>query len=239
MTPSDQSESILEYSENESSSSTKLVTRRKDLPRRPKLDAPPANQPGSVDWVVTNLFGTTEEGVRHIESLVAGQGDQAREVWIRFCLLYREWEAKYRAGQLEHKPTLNQVCHSLNFDAREFLGELQKETQNVMAKMGHMKAALKVPQMVDVVVNRVLSGKGSTADNELGLKLGGIISDKNGVQVNVQQNNNNTTTLQRDRDRMKNPLLQFSETVEKIDDEVRGEIVEGEIVDVQSSNPKE
>ena len=223
-------EPILEYAQNETESGTSLVTRRGSLSRlRPKLDAPPATQPGSVDWVVNKMFGSTEEGVRYIESLVAGQGEQANERWIRFCLLYREWEAKHREGKLPARPTLNQVCHSLNFDARDFIGELQSGVQSLMAKVGRMKASLAVPQMVDVVVNRVLSGKGSTADNELGLKLGGMVDEKGAVQVNVQQNNINNNTLQRDKERMRNPLLQFSETVEEIDNAAR-EIVEGEIV---------
>ena len=208
---------IIDYPTNSNGS---LVTGRKGLlNRRPSLDAPPAIQPGSVDWTVMNMFGDIEKGVQMIESLVAGQGSQADERWIKFCLLYREWELRWRKGEYPDKPTLNQVCWSLDFDAKTFLVGMQREIQTTMSTIGHLRAALQIPAIVDKVVEVALSDEGDTKDRELALKLGGMIEEKSGVQVNVQQNNQ--VVLKGDKERMKTPLLQFSETVEAIDVEVR------------------
>lgn len=224
-------EPIIDYPKNESGSGSKLVLRDARLARlRPKLDAPPATQPGSVDWTVTRMFGSVDDGVRYIESLVAGQGDQAHDRWVNFCLLYREWEAKFHDGLLPTKPTLNQVCHSLDFDARQFLGELQVGMQSVMVKMGAIRAAMAIPEVVNKSIEVALSDEGDTKDRELALRLGGMIQDKTGVQVNVQQNNTNNNVLKSDRDRMKNPLLQFSQTVEAIDNDAR-EAIDAEVID--------
>jgi hypothetical protein len=211
---------ILDYPVN---SEGALVTRRGDLTRmKPRLNAPPANQIGSVDWTMSHLFGDREKAVEIIESLVAGQGENADEKWLRFVILYRQWELQHKKGILPDAPTLNQVCHSLNFDARDFLGELQMGMKSLFTKVGAIKAAMAIPAIVQKVVDVAESDEGDTKDRELALKLAGMIEDKNGlnVQINNQQNN---IMLKGDKEKMKTPLLQFSDTVIDIDNEVRKE----------------
>jgi hypothetical protein len=212
---------ILEYPIDANGS---LVTRRGGLTRmKPKLDAPPPSQIGSVDWTMCHMFGDREKAVEIIESLVSGQGENADEKWVRFVLLYRQWEIQYRRGDLEVPPNLNQVCHSLNFDARELLGELQMGMRGLFTKIGAIKATMEIPAIVDKVIEVALSDEGDKGDRELALKLGGMIEDKSGMNVNIHNTNQNAIMLKGEKDRMKSPLLQFSDTVIDIDDEVRKE----------------
>jgi hypothetical protein len=211
---------ILDYPVN---SEGALVTRRGDLTRmKPKLNAPPPSQIGSVDWTMAHLFGDREKAVEIIESLVAGQGENADEKWLRFVILYRKWELQHKKGILPDPPTLNQVCHSLNFDARDFLGEFQMGIKSLFTKVGAIKATMAIPAIVQKVIDVAESDEGDRGDRELALKLAGMIEDKNGlsVQINNQQNN---IMLKSDKEKMKTPLLQFSDTVIDIDNEVRKE----------------
>lgn len=220
---------ILEYPIDEKG---RIVTRRADLAhKRPPLDAPPPSQPGSVDWTVFQMFGSIEKGVQMIESIVAGQGENAHERWTQVVLLYRTWEQKFLEKELPDKPTLNQVCHALRFDAAQFISELRVSITDVMTNIGRLRATMAVPQVVDKVIDVALSDEGDTKDRELALKLGGMIEEKGGVQVNVNQQQ--AVVLKGEKDRMKAPLLQFSQTVEAVDDDIRSLGVQSE------DNPKE
>jgi hypothetical protein len=209
---------IIEYPVNAKGA---LVTRRGGLSKmKPHLNAPPPNQIGSVHWTMCHLFGSAEKAVEIIESLVSGQGENADEKWVRFVLLYRKWEMEHKRGEIVDPPTLNQVCQSLNFDAKDFLGELQMGIRTLFTKIGAIKATMAIPAIVDKVIEVAESDEGDKGDRELALKLAGMIEDKSGlnVQINNQQNN---VMLKGERERMKTPLLQFSDTVEVIDAEVR------------------
>jgi hypothetical protein len=119
------------------------------------------------------------------------------------------------------------VAFALEMDVKEFLTGMQREIQSVMASVGHLKAAMKVPQVVDKVVEVALSDEGDTKDRELALRLGGAIDEKGSpIQINVNQQT--AVVLKGDKDRMKAPLLQFSETVEEIDEEVRSNNVQSQ-----------
>lgn len=200
-----------------------LVTRRKGLARmKPRLDAPPETQPGSVDWTMTHLFGSRVKAVQMIESLVAGQGENADEKWIKFILLYRQWEIQFSKGDLDNPPTLNQVCHSLNFDASVFLRELQGGMQQLMKGYAQVKTQLAIPAIIDNLTARAGDPDADLRDIELALKIAGVTEERNGLNVQINNQNNNVM-LKGEREKMKSPLLQFSDTVEVIDDEVRRE----------------
>lgn len=202
----------------------KLVTRRSGLTRmKPRLDAPPPGQPGSVDWTMTTLFGSTSRAVNMIESLVAGQGENADEKWVRFVLLYRQWEIQYNRGELPAPPTLNQVCHSLNFDTGVFIRELQGGMQQLMRGLAQMKTQLAVPDVIDNLTTRASTPEADIKDVELTLKIAGVIEEKNGLNVQINNSNQVAMLNKGERDKLKTPLLQFSDTVMDIDDEVRKE----------------
>jgi hypothetical protein len=216
----DETTNIIDYPLNKNGS---LVTRRSGLSRmKPRLNAPPENQPGSVDWTMNHLFGSRQKAIEMIESLVAGQGENADEKWVRVILLYKQWQIQFSKGELPEPPTLNQVCHSLNFDAGVFLGELQMGIQSLMTKMAHIKASIVAPQIVDNLTQKALSEEADVKQMELALKIGGVIDEKGGLNVQINNNNNNIM-LKSEKEKMKSPLLQFSDTVIDIDDEARRE----------------
>ena len=188
-----------------------LVTRRSGLAKmKPRLNAPPATQPGSVDWTMVAMFGSRQKAIEMIESLVAGQGENADERWVRVVLLYKQWQIQFSKGELDEPPTLNQVCYSLNFDAMTFVRELQQGIMFLMKSMSAMKAALKAPQVVDSLLERAINPEGDIKAVELALKIGGVVETGPGmaVQINNNNSNNQATVLKSDKEKMKSPLLQ-------------------------------
>lgn len=203
-----------------------LVTRRSGLAKmKPRLNAPPATQPGSVDWSMTHLFGSRQKAIEMIESLVAGQGENADEKWVRVVLLYKQWQIQFSKGEIDEPPTLNQVCHSLNFDASTFLRELQQGVVNMMKSMGQFKMAMASPQILDNLKDKAANPDADVKTIELALKVGGIVENGPGtaIQINNNNTNQNATVLKSDREKLKSPLLQFHGTVSEIDQEVRKE----------------
>ncbi len=222
----DQETTIGEILDYPLDSSGDLVTRRSGLTRmKPKLNAPPASQPGSVDWTMTSMFGSTAKAVAMIESLVAGQGENADEKWVRFVLLYKQWQIQFTKGELVEPPTLNQVCHALNFDAQTFLRELQQGVMTLMKSLSSMKAAMASPMIVQNLIDKASSEEADVKEIELALKIGGVVESGPGmaVQINNNNTNQNAVTLKSDKEKLKSPLLQFQPTVTEIDNEVRKE----------------
>lgn len=203
-----------------------LVTRRKGLAlMKPRLNAPPATQPGSVDWTMTAMFGSRQKAIEMIESLVAGQGENADEKWVRVVLLYKQWSIEFAKGELDEPPTLNQVCYSLNFDATTFIRELQNGVMTLMKSLGHIKMALASPQILQNLQEKATDPEADVRTVELALKIGGIVESGGGMNVNINNTNTNqnATVLKSDREKLKSPLLQFHGTVTEIDNEVRKE----------------
>lgn len=201
-----------------------IVTRRKGLGLiKPRLNAPPPDQPGSVDWTMTHLFGSTSKAIEMIESLVAGQGENADAKWVKFVILYRQWEIEHKRGELVDKPTLNQVCYSLDFDATQFVRELQVGVMTLMKSMGQFKMAMASQDVLQNLKEKAINPEADVKEIELALKIGGIIDEKGGPNIQINNSNNQATLLKGEKDRMKSPLLQFRETVVEIDDEVRRE----------------
>lgn len=214
---------IIDYPVDESG---KLVTRRSGLSRmKPRLEAPPATAPGSVHWTMLMLFGDDKKAIEMIESLVAGQGIHAEEKWVQFCLLYRKWE------QEGLKPNFNQVCHSLDFDAKDFITQLQTGIQGMMKTIAHTKLALSTPRVINNLIDKATDPDAELKAIELHLKTSGILETSSGVNVNVLQQNNNTVMTKGEKEMLKTPLRQFSDTLTDIDAKVREEdIIEGELV---------
>src|SRR5262245_53518510 len=55
----------------------------------PKVKVLPPNHPGSIDWILQQLFGDRSTAIKMIESIAASDEDSE---WIKFCYLYRDWE---------------------------------------------------------------------------------------------------------------------------------------------------
>jgi hypothetical protein len=222
----EETESIAEILDYPLDKEGNLVTRRRGLARmKPRLNAPPASQPGSVDWTMTTMFGSRQKAVEMIESLVAGQGENADEKWVRVVLLYKQWQIQFSKGEIDEPPTLNQVCYSLDFDAQTFVRELQNGVMTLMKSLGHMKMALASPQVLENLKDRAISPEADTKTIELALKVGGIVESGGGmnVQINNSNTNQNAVMLKSEKEKLKSPLLQFHGTVSEIDSEVRKE----------------
>lgn len=198
---------------------------------KPRLDAPPPQQVGSVDWSMITLFGSTPKAIEMIESLVAGQGDNADEKWVRFILLYKKWELEFQKGDLDSPPTLNQVAHSLNFEARSFISELQQGITSLMKGISQMKASISSPMIVSNLIQMATDPMADVKSIELALKLGGVIEEKGGMNVQINNNNQNAVVLKGDKEKLKSPLRQFSKIVKDIDDSARDATYIGEEVD--------
>lgn len=211
----------------------KLVTRRAGLSRmKPRLNAPPATQPGSVHWTMMILFGDDTRAIEMIESLVAGQGNQADEKWVQFCLLYRKWQQDYKSGELVETPNFNQVCHSLDFDAKDFISQLQVGIQGMMKTIAHTKLALSTPRVINNLIDKASSDEADAKIIELHLKTAGITESSGGINVNVNQHNTSVVMTKGEKELMKTPLRQFSSTLDDIDEEVRkDDILDGELVE--------
>lgn len=211
---------ILEYPLNKKGN---IISKRNGLiSKRPRLDAPPPNHPGSVDWMAIQAFGSREEAIRRAESMVAGLGEEADDKWVRLVILYRQWEIMYRRGELHEPPNLNQVCQSLDMSAAVFIKGLRSEIQPMMAEIAKIQAAAALPEVMNKVIDKATSDKADTKDHEMFLKLSGVIAEKGGgLTVNVTQQQ--AMLAAKERDKLLAPLLQFSGTVEEIDDEARKE----------------
>jgi hypothetical protein len=222
----DQDQTISEILDYPLDAEGNLVTRRKGLAlMKPRLNAPPATQPGSVDWTMTTLFGSRQKAIEMIESLVAGQGENADERWVRVVLLYKQWMIKFTKGELPDPPTLNQVCYSLDFDATTFVRELQQGVMGLMRNISQMKTALAAPQVAQNLIDKASDPEADIRAIELALKVGGVIETGGGmqVQINNTNTNQNAVVLKSDKEKLKAPLLQFQPTVTEIDNEVRKE----------------
>lgn len=202
------------------SSNGELVTQRSFLDKlTPSNEALPESQLASIDWTLRELFGDRESAIRMIESLIVGHGINANEKWIQFALLYRKWQLDYQDDLLPSPPNLNQVALALNFDTSTFLSQFQKEVNGFMSTISQMKASLSSLKVIDNLTDKATSIEADVKEIELHLKVSGILQEKSGININMQQNN--VTTLKSDKEKLKAPLLQFSQTVEHIDNEVR------------------
>jgi hypothetical protein len=207
-----------------------------DLPAR----APSAQQPGSVHWAAMLIFGTAERFVQTLESIVAGQGQLAEADWQRACVLYREWQRRYRLGIIKREPTLNDVAYVLKLDTETFFGRISIAMQGLFSKVAALKAIAAAPELVDLTLDAARDLEKGGKDRELALRIAGVIADKPGLAVNVGVQVNNQIT-----NKGPAPLAQFRETVEELDSAVRDaaigraalppadmtNIVEGEIVE--------
>lgn len=207
---------------NESGRGAALVLRRPGLANvKPRLDAPPPTQPGSADFFVAQVFGSRDKGLEFIESLVAGQAENADPKWVNVILLYREWEARHKIGRMKTPPTLNLVCHSLNFDTPTFIRELQSGMLAYVKTQSVLTAVAAAPEVIKNLNRKAKDKKTDTKTIELQLRVAGVI-DERGAPVQVNVNQQQAVIMSKgDKDKQRAPLLQFSETVEIIDAEVR------------------
>jgi hypothetical protein len=194
----------------------------------------PASQVGGVDWTFTNMFGSVEEGVRMVESLVAGQGAKAEQKWILFLLAYRNKQEEALALGRE-APSLNSICALLEIEAPEFLGTIVQGIKRLSVALGQVKVAQAIGEVIESSLEAARDPEKGSKDREMLLKMGGMLEDKAGVSVSVNQQ----VGIQFKGEDLKAPLRQFKKEIEELDNIARDSenVVEGELVDEKSNSP--
>ena len=198
----------------------KAIARRTGHLPTISLDAPPPETPGSVAWAAEAIFGGQRQFEDMLQTIVVGQGSKGEHRWrdlVSVILRLRESGQSYN---------LNQLCVTLDIPASDLMALVGSGVKDMQVAMAQMKASLVAPEVIDWAMVAAREPETGGKDREMLLKIAGVLQDKGGVNVNVQQN----VGVKIGKDELLAPLRQFSGVAEEIDNSVR-EAVEGEIVE--------
>lgn len=209
-----------------------VVSKRQSFHMRPSDRALAPDHPGSVHQIAEEVFGGYEKFVLWAETGIDTAGENKDKVLFEFCLLYRQWERKFKLKMLDKLPNLNQVCYGLRLSGAEVVEKVTAVARSAMREMGRSKASLAAPKLIEAAIKRAKTARGYK-DTEMLLKIAEVIAQEApGVQVNVnQQQAIGVNMTAADRERLKAPLLQFQDLVEEVDSKVREDVIEGEVLD--------
>ena len=184
------------------------------------LDAPPPETPGSVAWVAEAVFGGQRQFEDMLQSIVVGQGAQGDHRWrelMSVILRLRDSGTDYN---------LNQLCSTLGLSASELLSFVGQGVQEVQKGIAAMKASLKAPEVIDWTLMAAQDPENGTKDRQMLLTIAGVLQDKGGVNVNVNQQ----VAMKVGKEELLAPLRQFSGVATEIDSALR-DVVDGEVID--------
>lgn len=199
---------------------SKAISRRPGVLPAIVLEAPPPETPGSVAWVAEAVFGGQRQFENMLQAIVVGQGAQGEHRWrdlVSVILRLRDSGTDYN---------LNQLCLTLNLSASELLSFVGQGVQEVQKGIAVMKASLKAPEVIDWALVAAQDPENGTKDRQMLLTIAGVLQDKGGVNVNVNQQ----VGVKIGKEELLAPLRQFQNVAEQIDNSVR-EVVDGEIVE--------
>lgn len=198
----------------------KAISRRPGALPAIVLEAPPPETPGSVAWVAEAVFGGQRQFEDMLQSIVVGQGAQGDHRWrdlVSVILRLRDSGADYN---------LNQLCSTLNLSASELLAFVGQGVQEVQKGIAVMKASLKAPEVIDWAVKAAKDPESGSKDRQMLLTIAGVLQDKGGVNVNVNQQ----VGVKVGKEELLAPLRQFNGVATEIDNALR-DVVDGEVVD--------
>lgn len=184
------------------------------------LDAPPPETPGSVAWVAEAVFGGQRQFEDMLQSIVVGQGAQGDHRWrelMSVILRLRDSGTDYN---------LNQLCSTLGLSASELLSFVGQGVQEVQKGIAAMKASLKAPEVIDWALVAAQDPENGTKDRQMLLTIAGVLQDKGGVNVNVNQQ----VAMKVGKEELLAPLRQFNGVATEIDSALR-DVVDAEIVE--------
>ena len=199
---------------------SKAISRRPGVLPAIVLEAPPPETPGSVAWVAEAVFGGQRQFEDMLQSIVIGQGAQGDHRWrdlVSVILRLRQSGSEYN---------LNQLCLTLGLSASELLAFVGQGVQEVQKGIAVMKASLKAPDVIDWALQAAQDPDGGTKDRQMLLTIAGVLQDKGGVNVNVNQQ----VGVKIGKEDLLAPLRQFNGVATEIDSVLR-DVVDGEIVD--------
>ena len=199
---------------------TKAIARRTGYLPAISLDAPPPETPGSVAWAAEAIFGGQRQFEDMLQTIVVGQGSKGEHRWrdlVSVILRLRESGQSYN---------LNQLCVTLDIPASDLMALVGEGVRETQASLARTKASLLSQEIIDWAHAAAREPEAGFKDREMLLRIGGVLPDKGGVSVNVNQQ----VGVKIGKDELLAPLRQFSGVAEEIDNSVR-EIVEGEVVE--------
>jgi len=201
-------------------STSKAISRRPGVLPAIVLDAPPPDTPGSVAWVAQAVFGGQRQFEDMLQAIVVGQGASGEHKWrelVSVILRLRDSGKPYN---------LNQLCLTLNLSASELLAFVGQGVQDVQKGIAMMKASLAAPDVIDYSLAAAMDPMAGSKDREMLLKIAGVLQDKGGVNVNVNQQ----VGIKVGKDELLAPLRQFSGVATEIDSALRDNVVDGELL---------
>ena len=199
---------------------SKAISRRPGVLPAIVLEAPPPETPGSVAWVAEAVFGGQCQFENMLQAIVVGQGAQGDHRWrdlVSVILRLRDSGTDYN---------LNQLCLTLNLSASELLSFVGQGVQEVQKGIAVMKASLKAPEVIDWAVAAAQDPESGTKDRQMLLTIAGVLQDKGGVNVNVNQQ----VGVKIGKEELLAPLRQFNGVATEIDSVLR-DAVDGEVVE--------
>ncbi len=202
-------------------STSKAIARRRGVLPALVLDAPPPETPGSVAWVAEAVFGGQRQFEDMLQAIVVGQGAASEPRWREFVsavLLFRQRGEEYN---------LNQLCVTMGIPAGELLGLVGTGVKEVQAGIATMKASLAAPKVIDYSLQAAMDPDGGRGDREMLLKIAGVLQDKGGVNVNVNQQ----VGVKVGKEDLLAPLRQFSGVATEIDSALRDNVIDAEVID--------
>lgn len=199
---------------------SKAISRRPGVLPAIVLEAPPPETPGSVAWVAEAVFGGQRQFEDMLQSIVVGQGAQGDHRWrdlVSVILRLRDSGTDYN---------LNQLCSTLGLSASELLSFVGQGVQEVQKGIAAMKASLKAPEVIDWALMAAQDPENGTKDRQMLLTIAGVLQDKGGVNVNVNQQ----VGVKIGKEELLAPLRQFNGVATEIDSALR-DVVDAEIVE--------
>lgn len=198
----------------------KAIARRPGVLPAIVLEAPPPETPGSVAWVAEAVFGGQRQFEDMLQAIVVGQGAQGDHRWrelMSVILRLRDSGTDYN---------LNQLCLTLGLSASELLSFVGQGVQEVQKGIAAMKASLKAPEVIDWALMAAQDPENGTKDRQMLLTIAGVLQDKGGVNVNVNQQ----VGVKVGKEELLAPLRQFNGVTTEIDSALR-DAVDGEVVE--------
>lgn len=188
---------------------------------------------GSLEWVASAAYGGKDQMMELAWSLAASQDGECRPEFREFIDAWLHYEELYKEGKLEARATLNQVALALKgkFGAAEFVEWLARGISHMCNLVARQKLALETDGIIKMAVEVAKTPDGFR-DRKMLLESQGIVTT--GPAISIQNNQvavGKVSMGARERDEMKSPLLKFRGTMQGVDDAVRGQVIDGEIIE--------
>lgn len=197
------------------------------------LKAPGEFVVGSLEWVASAAYGGKDQMMELAWSLAASQGSECRPEFREFIDAWLHYEQQHAEGILEARATLNQIAMALKgkFSAAEFVEWLARGISHMCNLVARQKLALETDGIIQMAVQVAKTPDGHR-DRKMLLESQGIVTT--GPAISIQNNQvavGKVAMGARERDEMKSPLMKFRGTMQGVDDVVRGQVIDGEIIE--------